>query len=175
MVSNVPQFLHSGLLPVYLRGNEVVRHADYNAELRIPGDLIYLRPVRSFIKELAMNMDFSHQRASDIELAVDEVFSNAVEHGSAGSKSQIIICCFFSEEIMEIKISDAGPGKGPNTKWISAWSNAVEEKVQPGTERGHGLLLVHQLIDNMSIGPNSFGGIDVHLVIYKERQPARKI
>lgn len=152
-----------------------MRPHNLNAELRIPGDLIYLRPVRSFIRELALNLDFSSDRTSEIELAFDEIFSNAVEHGSSGSESQISIYCTSTEDTMQITISDRGPGKGPNTKWIDAWSDALREKVKLGTERGHGLLLVRHLIDRISIEPNSIGGIDVHLVIYKEEQPARNI
>ena len=138
------------------------------AELRIPGDLIYLRPVRAFIRELAENTGFCHERASNIELAVDEVFSNAIEHGSAGSGSQIVIHCLSTDEIMRIVVSDTGRGKDSDTRWLDAWSDAVREKAQPGTERGHGLLLAHNLIDEMSMESNSMGGIDVHLVVYKE-------
>ncbi len=51
----------------------------YSTELRVPGDLIYLRPVRYFIKELAKNAGFHHKQVGDIELAVDEIFSNAID------------------------------------------------------------------------------------------------
>ena len=140
------------------------------AELRVPGDLIYLRPVRSFIRELAKNIGFSHERVSDIELAVDEIFSNAIEHGSAGSRSQIVIHCLSNEELVRITVSDTGRGVGSNTGWVDAWTNVVREKTQPGTERGHGLLLARNLTDQMIMESNQMGGLDVHLVVYKERQ-----
>jgi len=158
----------------YPRGNVVVKYVEYNAELRIPGDLIYLRPVRSFVRELALNIGFSDERVSEIELVVDEVFSNAIEHGSTGSGSQILVHCFTTEEMMKIKISDTGPGEGPNTRWINAWSDALRDKVQPDTERGHGLFLVHQLTNEMNIEPNSVGGIDVLMVLHKEGKLAEK-
>ena len=141
-----------------------------DAELRIPGDLIYLRPVRSFIKELAKNTGFSAERVSEIELAVDEIFSNAIEHGSAGSESKIAICCSSNDEFMRIIVSDTGCGKGSDERWMAAWSSVVSEKTQPGTERGHGLLLARNLTDEMIMKPNSIGGVDVHLVIYREDQ-----
>ena len=142
----------------------------FGAELKVPGDLIYLRPVRSFIRELAKNIGFSHERVSDIELAVDEIFSNAIEHGSAGSRSQIAIRCLSNEELVRITVSDTGRGEGSNTGWVDAWTNVVREKTQPGTERGHGLLLARNLTDQMIMESNQIGGVDVHLVVYKERQ-----
>ena len=139
----------------------------YDAELRIPGDLIYLRPVRSFIRELAENIGFCRERVGNIELAVDEVFSNAIEHGSADSGSWIVIHCLSTDEMMRVIVSDTGRGKSSNKRWIDAWSDAVKEKAHPGTERGHGLLLARNLIDEMSMESNSMGGVDVHLVVYQ--------
>ena len=141
-----------------------------DAELRISGNLIYLRPVRVFVRELAENTGFCHERVSDIELAVDEVLSNAIEHGSAGSGSRILVHCSSTDEMMRITISDAGRGKSSNTGWIDDWFDVIKEKVQPGTERGHGLFLVRSLTDEMRMESNSMGGIDVHLVVYKEGQ-----
>ena len=140
------------------------------AELRVPGDLIYLRPVRSFIRELAKDIGFPHERVSDIELAVDEIFSNAIEHGSTGSGSQIVIYCLSTEESLRITVSDTGRGESSDMEWIDAWTNVVRDKTQPGTERGHGLLLARNLTDQMIMESNQMGGVDVHLVVYKERQ-----
>jgi len=126
--------------------------------------------VRAFVKELAENAGFRHEKVSDIELAVDEVFSNAVEHGSEGSGSQIVLYCSPTDEMIRITISDTGRGKKSKTKWVDAWCNAVKERTQLGTERGHGLLLVHSLTDEMNMVSNSMGGVDVHLTVYKEGQ-----
>jgi anti-sigma regulatory factor (Ser/Thr protein kinase) len=141
-----------------------------DAELRISSNLIYLRPVRVFVRELAENMGFCRERVSNIELAVDEVLSNAIEHGSAGSGSRILVRCSLTGEMMRITISDAGRGKSSSARWIDAWSDVTKEKIQPGTERGHGLLLVRSLIDEIRMESNSVGGADVHLVVHKERQ-----
>ena len=141
-----------------------------NAELKVPGDLIYLRPVRAFIKELSESIGFHEEKVNNIKLAVDEVFSNAVEHGSANSRSQIVITCSANDEMLTVTISDAGHGKSSSGKLRHAWSNVVTKKTRPGTERGHGLLLAHNLTDEMSMESNSMGGVDVHLVVYKGGQ-----
>ena len=149
-------------------------HTTGEVELEVPGDLIYLRPVRAFIRELTQNMGFSHERVNSIELAVDEIFSNAVEHGSASSRSQIVIRCLVTEEMVRVVVSDTGHGEGSDAGWLGAWSDAVEEEARPGTERGHGLLLAHNLTDEMKMDLNSAGGVDVHLVVYKEKRRRRK-
>ncbi|MBD3184689.1 hypothetical protein GF312_20580 [Candidatus Poribacteria bacterium] len=143
---------------------------EYSAELKVSGDPRYLRPVRVFIRELAISMGFSDKRVSDIELAVDEVFSNAVEHGSACPSSQIIVNCVFSDDSIKITVSDTGFNSHSNAKLLKAWSHALNKISDPGTERGHGLLLANNLADEMKIESNSMGGVDVHLVIYKEEQ-----
>jgi len=71
---------------------------------------------------------------------------------------------------VRITVSDTGRGVGSNTGWVDAWTNVVREKTQPGTERGHGLLLARNLTDQMIMESNQMGGLDVHLVVYKERQ-----
>lgn len=139
-------------------------------ELRIPSNMIYLKPVRAFVKELAENTGFGHEKANDIELAVDEVIANAIEHGSADTESPVVIQCLPTDEMIKITISDTGSGGVPNKKWISAWTDAVKEKTRSGTERGHGLLLAHNLADEMRMETNPTGGVDVHLVVYREGQ-----
>lgn len=96
-----------------------------DAELRVPTDLVYLRAVRGFVKELA----------------VDEVFTNAVEHATAGSGSRIAIHCLSTDEMVRITVSDTGQGRGTNAKWLDAWSDVVKGKIQPWAQRGRGLLL----------------------------------
>jgi anti-sigma regulatory factor (Ser/Thr protein kinase) len=150
-------------------GTSEVANIPCDAELRIPGDLVYLRPVRAFIRELAESIGFRRERISDIELAVDEVFANAIEHGSLGSESRIVMKCLPTHEMISVVVSDTGQGRNPNTEWIDAWSDAVRGKIRPWAERGRGLLLARALADEMSMESNSVGGVDVHLVVYKER------
>ena len=149
-------------------------HTTRDVELKVPGDLIYLRPVRTFIRELTQSMDYSHERVNSIELAVDEIFSNAVEHGSASSGSRIVIHCLVTEERARVIVSDSGHGEDSDVGWLGVWSNSAKEEARPGTERGHGLLLAHNLTDEMKVDLNWMGGVDVHLVVYKEERRGRK-
>jgi anti-sigma regulatory factor (Ser/Thr protein kinase) len=76
----------------------------------------------------------------------------------------------LTEESLRITVSDTGRGESSDIGWLDAWTNVVREKTQPGTERGHGLLLARNLTDQMIMESNQVGGVDVHLVVYKEKQ-----
>lgn len=144
--------------------------ATYDAELSIPSNLIYLRSVRSFIRELAKNLGFCDEKVQNIELATDEIFSNAVEHGSKSFDSEIKICCSVNDEMMKIIISDQGQGKSIKKKWNEVWSDVINKKeIYVGTERGHGLLLARLLTDEMSMESNTIGGLDVRLIWFNRR------
>ena len=141
-----------------------------DAELRIPSDFIYLRSVRAFIRELAENMGFCTEKVRNIEIATDEIFSNAVEHGSNDTQSEILICCSTNDEMIRITISDSGHGKAIKEKWHEVWSDINSSKIKIGTERGHGLLLAHLLTDEMRMESNSVGGLDVQLLWFIGRE-----
>ena len=109
------------------KGGQKLSEATCHAELRLPSNLIYLRPVRAFVKELAENMGFGHEKVNDIELAVDEVLSNAIEHGSVGQKSWIVVRCMPTDDMMRVIVSDTGNGSGSKLAWIDLWLDAVKE------------------------------------------------
>lgn len=137
-------------------------------ELKITGNMIYLRPMRVFVRELAEELGFCHEKVNGIEVAVDEVFTNAIEHGSASIGSPIVVQCLSTDEMMEIVVSDTGGGENLDTSWVSAWTSVVDDEIESWTERGHGLLLAYRLVDEMSMKSNEIGGIEVHLAMYKK-------
>jgi len=141
----------------------------YDAELRIPSNFIYLRSVRAFIKELAENLGFCNEKIHNIELATDEIFSNAVEHGSESPDSEIIVSCLVNDEMMTVTISDRGQNDEFGRKWDEVWSEVINNEVYVGTERGHGLLLARLLTDDMSMESNSVGGLEVRLTWFNRR------
>jgi anti-sigma regulatory factor (Ser/Thr protein kinase) len=126
--------------------------------------------MRVFVRELAENLDFCHEKSNNIEIAVDEVFTNAIEHGSADAGSPVVIQFLSTDRMIEVVVSDTGGGEVLDTSWVNAWTDVVKNETESWTERGHGLLLAYNLVDEMSMKSNEMGGIEVHLVIHKERQ-----
>ena len=137
-------------------------------ELKITGNMVYIRPMRAFVRELAEELGFCHEKVNDIEVAVDEVFTNAIEHGSAGIGSPVVVQFLSTDEMMEIVVSDTGGGEELDTSWVSDWTNVVDGEIESWTERGHGLLLACRLVDEMSMESNDIGGIKVRLAMYKK-------
>lgn len=142
----------------------------YDAEIRIPSNLIYLRSVRAFVRELAKNLGLCQEKVNDIELATDEILSNAIEHGSEGLDSKISLRLKVTDEKIEIVISDTGNQNNLKEKWTLAWSDVIKKRIQFGTERGHGLFLTYNLTDDMCMKFNSSGGLDAHLIWYIGRK-----
>jgi anti-sigma regulatory factor (Ser/Thr protein kinase) len=157
------------ITPKFTRRDRALSGITYDAEIRIPSNLIYLRSVRIFIRELAENMGFCREKVHNVEIATDEILSNAVEHGSEGLNSYINIYCSVDDEMMSITISDQGQGKALRKKWDEVWSEIVNNEVYVGTERGHGLLLARLLTDEMCMESNSIGGLDVCLTWFNRR------
>jgi anti-sigma regulatory factor (Ser/Thr protein kinase) len=63
-------------------------------KLTVPSCLKYIRPIQMFIGQLAQQLGFCRTRIYDIELIIDEVCSNAIEHGSETRDSGIDVDSF---------------------------------------------------------------------------------
>jgi anti-sigma regulatory factor (Ser/Thr protein kinase) len=139
--------------------------------LEIPSNYIYISPIRAFVKQLAQRLQFSKMRVEDIELAVDEICNNAIEHGSCGINSNILLVLTLDDNYLEILIRDRGKHK-EGTSWLhSGRLKEVEKQMSPQGERGHGIFLAKVLADEMDMEPNAHGGTDVRMVFFK-RPPA---
>ncbi len=137
-------------------------------ELKVTGNMVYIRPMRFFVRELAEDLGFCHEKINNIKLAVDEVFTNAIEHGSASIDSPVVVQFLSTDEMMEVVVSDTGGGEDVDTSWVSTWPSVADSEFGSWTERGHGLLLAYRLVDEMSVESNKIGGIEIHLTIYKK-------
>jgi len=111
-------------------------------------------------------------RVEDIELAVDEICNNAIEHGSCGVDSEVILVLTLSDDSLEILVRDRGKDRGADNWLQSGRLDEVEERMSPEGERGHGIFLAEMLSDRMNMVPNSHGGTDVLTVFLKESPSA---
>jgi serine/threonine-protein kinase RsbW len=105
--------------------------------------------VRRAIHSIATNLGFSEEVAEDIELSVDEALVNAIEHGSPEKgKNNVIVACKVSENKLTIDVCDEGPGFD-STSFFSP-SNPLDE-------RGRGLTLIYNLMDNVELSSTRRG------------------
>ncbi len=134
-------------------------------KIKIPSDVFYLEPVRAFIGNLAQHLGFSRKRIADIQLAVDEICSNAVDHGSLSTEAEIKLQICGNSQALEILVQDAGTG----VAWLTPERLAeIEANRSSNNESGHGIFLAKLLSDTYDIRCNADGGTDVHVIFYQK-------
>ncbi len=134
-------------------------------KLNIPSDVFYLEPVRAFIGNLAQHLGFSRKRIADIQLAVDEICNNAVNHGSVSTEAVISLQISVRAQVLEILVQDAGTG----VDWLTPERlSEIEANRSPKNESGHGIFLSKLLTDTYEMRYNAEGGTDVRVTFYQE-------
>lgn len=98
-----------------------------------------LAETRHHVQDLIDRMPFTNDEAFDLELAVGEAMSNAVDHASGCSLVEV--ACYRDRAIVEV--SDCGPGFNPDRA----------ATLPRGTlaERGRGIALMRLLVDGVTI------------------------
>ena len=138
-------------------------------ELNLPSDVFYLESVRVFIGKLSETLRFSKKRIADIQLALDEICSNAVYHGSKCVTSGIQLQISVDKRSLEIVVRDKG--RDGRQDWSSPEKLAeIQANRSPSSERGHGLYLIECLTDVHKLQANAVGGTDVTAIFYRDAQ-----
>jgi serine/threonine-protein kinase RsbW len=129
-------------------------------ELRIPRSCEFVRVARKTAGALAHQLRFTLPDVQDIELAVGEACTNAVEH--VGEQcSEIRLVFSLHEEQFVTEVIDSGPGFDP--------TQVSPENVEHETIGGLGLLVIRSLMDELEIecDPEA-GGTRVRMVKYRK-------
>ena len=131
-------------------------------EIHLPSRLWYIEPVLALLKQLAQQLGFCQQRVADIQLAIDEICGNAIEHGSEGNDKGIAIDIDVKDHQLDILVRDKGTQD--RGEWLTAGNlEEISQRRAPDQERGHGIYMVEELSDEVKMEPNSFGGTDVRV------------
>ena len=138
-------------------------------ELNVPSDVFYLESVRAFVGKLSETLRFSKKRIADIQLALDEICTNAVYHGSRCVSSGIQLQISVDTSSLEIIVRDKG------REGMQDWSTPeklaeIQASRSPMGERGHGLYLIDCLTDVHRLQANNVGGTDVTAIFYRDSQ-----
>lgn len=131
-------------------------------QFRIPGDPKYVSMVRRAVRTIAIDLGFPENMVWEIEVSVAEALANAVEHGSPDrNEDNIMVACKFEGGRLTIDVRDEGPGFD---------MPCVPEVPTCTNERGRGLRLIYELMDNVKVMRNSRGW---RLRMVKDVQPRR--
>lgn len=124
-------------------------------ELRVSSEFRNSHRVREFVRDVARACKLDNESIADLALAVTEVFNNAVEHAhrfEAGR--EVVVRVYPRDGAVEVDVADQGPGFTPS-------ENGPLTPPLP-TQRGLGLFLARQLVDEVTFGRGA--GTTVHLV-----------
>jgi serine/threonine-protein kinase RsbW len=129
-------------------------------QFRIPGDPKYVSMVRRAVRTIAIDLGFPEDVIWQIEVSVAEALANAVEHGSPDhNQDNVVIACVFDDGQLTIDVRDEGPG------FALPSSEEIEASLD---ERGRGLRMIYELMDNVKVSRGRHGS---RLRMVKSVQP----
>ena len=115
-------------------------------KIDVPADFRFLSLIRSCLNALfdIVDDESPHKAlAHNVELAVYEVCTNIVQHAYAGINGRILLNFSLDRTGKKITVSTEDTGRS----FDLTGSNV--QLPEPGSERGYGLFLVHQLVDDV--------------------------
>jgi len=148
-------------------------------ELRIPRQAEFVRVARMTACALAAQLDFTYDVVKDIELAVAEACTNAIEHGVPRAAAQaaraasdagrslaaeerydeIVVRFITHPEQLAVEVIDRGQGFDPEEL------GADEEAVG-----GLGLMVIRQVMDEVHIECTAEAGTCVRMIKHRARE-----
>jgi len=128
-------------------------------EINIPSDLVFERVVRESAVVVAKHLGFSEERVADLQLAVSEAVTNAIEHGNNCDVSiKVGVKFFISKDQLAVQVTDKGRWEtAPNALDNIPMELDMEERLEQDLTRGMGMFLIQQLVDNVELRSNEEG------------------
>lgn len=117
--------------------------------LEIPARTEYLILARLALAGIARGVEIDQATLADLKLAVTEACGNAVQHAQPGDSGVVTIHFMVSEDAIEIRVEDDGPGM--DAEPVGSMPDAEL------SESGMGLAIIHALVDRVEIEPGTSG------------------
>lgn len=137
----------------------------------LPTDAYFMSGIRDFSLSLAKNMTgFSQQWAYRFQSVVDELCSNAIEHGSERGQEIKIVFLSYHRHSLEVFVDDTGTGLVKRT--AAEMTNLIDERKNPAYLqkvgiRGRGLpQIVASWTDELEFIDIPGGGLRVRIRKY---------
>ena len=123
--------------------------------ITIPSDFVFERVVRESAVVVAKHIGFSEDRVADLQLAVSEAVTNAIEHGNKlDSNVKVGVRFLINDERLAVEVSDQGRWSGV-LKQVDHFS--LDDKLDEDEPRGMGIFLIQQLVDDVRLISNEDG------------------
>jgi len=127
----------------------------------------YLRVIRDNTEVIARRMGFAEDQIFELSMAVDEAYTNAIEHsGRVGGESELEIEYLIYENRLEVSVKDSGCGFDCARLEIPKTLKSLH------SSRGRGLGLIRILSDGFEL--RSTPGVGTMIKIIKYLQARQK-
>lgn len=132
-------------------------------DLNTPFEARALRSARKALGAITEEWGFSDQARREIELSFSEALQNAVEHGCSG-KGIVHVTGRVNLSRVQIVIEDRGAGKGNLEALKAAFESGEEVLPKLDKERGRGIYLIRNLMDQARVEYPEEGGVRVIMI-----------
>lgn len=117
-------------------------------EINIPSDHVFERIVRDSAGVVARYLGFAEERTADLQLAVSEAVTNAIEHGNRSQfEVQVGVHFVLENDRLAVRVIDHGGGRPHLPDQLPT----MEEKLEEENPRGLGMFLIQQLVDGVHL------------------------
>jgi len=132
-------------------------------EICVDSNLVNLEQIAQFVSNQALQLGLAEDVAYDIEIAVDEACTNAIEHAYGNGASGVVrVCCSSTDAEFVVRVTDYGKAFDPSQVSSPDLALPIEERDIGGL----GLYFMRKLMDSVEYA--SAGGAN-HLTLRKHR------
>lgn len=128
-------------------------------EIQIPSDLVFERVVRESAVFVATYLGFDEERVGDLQLAVSEAVTNAIEHGNNSDISiKVGVKFYIKAGRLAVQVSDQGHWvEAAETVEMATGELDMEDRLEHNFTRGMGMFLIERLVDNLDVKSSTNG------------------
>ena len=135
-----------------------------SASIVIPALLDAIPGVSFELEQYLRSSGFSDEQILDLQLAVEEVITNTIMHGYAGTTGTIAICCRAGQDEVTVQISDDAPAFDP----LQVPEPDTSANLDDREIGGLGIFLIRKVTDNATYRYEKAKNI---LTLTKKRRP----
>lgn len=139
-------------------------------EHRFPAQLAHLRAVRRMVRESLESLQLNESSIDQAVLVLDEIVSNAIEHGESYRKSdsgdRLVIQLRVEQRNLQMDFLDPDVPAELVQELQQMLGNSSDAPILTA-ERGRGLFLIMASLDELEVVPCDTGGLHLRGKIHK--------
>ncbi len=144
------------------------RNVSRKLSLKVPAEPAYVPPLRHLVSRILLNKGYSSREAFHLEMIVDELANNAVEHGSSEKHIMLDLLLSHSSAMLTVRNHCMVLSAENQKQLLEKFENPV---IDVNSSRGRGISLVKKLSDKIHV---SLGDDWVQVCVSKRRERIKR-